>query len=98
MWSDNKVMDWWLTLNEDTQVGPDEGGVGVLSNLDLALGVDQEQGGLWEGVLSLPDVAGVADVQAPLVHVCQLQAVGNAVCDLLGLSGGPQRVQLQQRR
>ena len=85
-----------LTLNHDTQVGPAEGGVGVLSNLDLSLGVDQEHGWLWEGVLSLPDVARVADIQTPLVHVCQPEAVGNAVGDLLGLCGGTQAVQLHE--
>ena len=84
-----------LTLNHDAQVRPAEGAVGVLSHLDLALRVDQEHGWLGEGVLSLPDVAGVADIQAPPVHVCQPQAVGNAVGDLLGLCGGAQAVQLQ---
>ena len=86
-----------LTLNHDAQVRPAEGGVGVLCNLHLALGVHQEHSWLWEGVLCLPDVAGVADVQAPLVHVSQLEAVGDAVGDLLGLCGGTQRVQLQNR-
>ena len=84
-----------LTLNHDAQVWPAEGGVGVLSNLDLALRVDEEHGGLREGVLSLPDVAGVADIQAPSVHVGQPQAIRNAVSDLLGLCGGSQAVQLQ---
>lgn len=85
-----------LTLNHDTQVRPAEGGVGVLSNLNLALRVDQEHSWLWEGVLSLPDVTGVADVQAPLVHVSQPEAVSNAVGDLLGLCGGTQAIQLQK--
>jgi len=87
-----------LTLNHDTQVRPAEGGVGVLSNLDLALRVDQEHSWLWEGVLSLPDVTWVADVQAPLVHVSQPEAVGNAIGDLLGLCGGTQAVQLHHKR
>lgn len=85
-----------LTLNHDAQVRSAEGGVGVLSNLDLALRVHQEHSWLWEGVLCLPDVTGVADVQAPLVHVGQLEAVGNAVGNLLCLCCGTQRVQLQQ--
>lgn len=83
------------TLNHDAQVRPAEGGVGVLSNLDLALGIHQEHSWLREGVLSLSDVAGVAHIQTPLVHVSELQAVGNAVGDLLCFCGGTQRVQLQ---
>lgn len=86
-----------LTLNHDTQVRPAEGAVGVLSNLDLSLGVDEEHGWLWERVLSFPDVARVADVQAPSVHVSQPEAIGNAVGDLLGLCGGTQAVQLHSR-
>lgn len=86
-----------LTLNHDTQVRPAEGAVGVLSNLDLALRVDEEHGWLWERVLSLPDVARVAHIQAPSAHVSQLEAVGNAVGDLLGLCGGTQAVQLHRK-
>ena len=90
----NKLETKLLTLNHDTQVRPAEGAVGVLSNLDLSLRVDEEHGWLWEGVLSLPDVAWVTHIQAPSVHVSQPQAIGNAVCDLLGFCGGTQAVQL----
>ena len=83
-----------LTLNHDTQVRPAEGAVGILSNLNLSLRVDEEHGWLWEGVLSLPDVAWVTHVQTPPVHVSQPEAVGDAVGDLLGLCGGTQAVQL----
>ena len=76
-----------FTLNHDTQIRSAEGAVGVLGNLNLPLRVDQEHGWLRERVLSFTDVTGVADVQAPLVHVCQPEAVGNAVGDLLGLCG-----------
>lgn len=90
--------DKGLTLNHDTQVRPAEGAVGVLSHLDLALRVDEEHSWLWEGVLSLPDVAWVTDVQPPPAHVCQLEAVGNAVGDLLGLCGCTQAVQLHHSK
>lgn len=59
------------TFDEYAQVWAREGGVGVVDDDDLAVGVEQEQGRLREGLVRLARVARLAHEQAPPARMCR---------------------------
>ena len=85
------------TLDENAQVWAREGGVGVIDDDDFAVGVEQEQGRLREGLVCLARVAWLAHEQAPPACMCRHMPSANQR-GVLDLQCGPVYTVVQRQK